>query len=38
MSGADDLFKILEKINNNTYKFELPPEFRVSSTFNISDL
>jgi hypothetical protein len=31
-------FKVLEKIKDNAYKFEMPPEFRVSSTFNISDL
>jgi hypothetical protein len=38
MSRADGPFKILEKINNNAYKLELPPEFAVSPTFNISDL
>jgi hypothetical protein len=31
-------FKVLEKINDNSYKLELPPEFGVSPTFNISDL
>jgi hypothetical protein len=31
-------YKILEKINDNAYKLELPPEFRVSPTFNIVDL
>ena len=31
-------YKILEKINDNAYKHELPPEFRVSPTFNIADL
>jgi hypothetical protein len=31
-------FKILAKINDNAYKLELPPEFRVSLTFNILDL
>jgi hypothetical protein len=31
-------YKILEKINDNAYKLELPPEFRVSPTFNIADL
>jgi hypothetical protein len=30
-------FKVLEKINDNAYKLELPHEFRVSATFNISD-
>jgi hypothetical protein len=28
----------LEKINDNAYKLELPPEFGISPTFNISDL
>jgi hypothetical protein len=31
-------YKILEKIYDNAYKLELPPEFRVSPTFNIADL
>jgi hypothetical protein len=31
-------FKILTKINDNTYKFELPPEFGVSPSLNILDL
>jgi hypothetical protein len=38
MSCAADPFKILTKINDNAYKVELPPEFRVSPSFNISDL
>ncbi|WVZ51748.1 hypothetical protein U9M48_002861 [Paspalum notatum var. saurae] len=38
MSRADGPFKIIEKINDNAYKFELPPEFGVSPTFNIADL
>jgi len=38
MPTTDGPFKIIEKINDNVYKLELPPEFRVSSTFNISDL
>jgi hypothetical protein len=38
MSRDDGPFKILEKINDNAYKLELPPEFGVSPTFNISDL
>jgi hypothetical protein len=31
-------FKFLEKINDNAYKLELPPNFGISPTFNISDL
>jgi hypothetical protein len=38
MSHADCPFKILEKINDNTYKLELPLEFGISPTFNILDL
>jgi hypothetical protein len=38
VSRAAGPFKILAKINDNAYKLELPPEFRVSPTFNISDL
>jgi hypothetical protein len=38
MSRAAGPFKILAKINGNAYKLELPPEFGVSLSFNISDL
>jgi hypothetical protein len=38
MSRAAGPFKILAKINDNAYKLELPPESRVSPSFNISDL
>jgi hypothetical protein len=38
VSRADGPFKIIEKINDNAYKLELPPEFGVSPTFTISDL
>jgi hypothetical protein len=38
MSRAAGPFKIIAKINDNAYKLELPPKFRVSSSFNISDL
>jgi hypothetical protein len=38
MPRAAGPFKVLEKINVNAYKLELPSEFGVSSTFNISDL
>jgi hypothetical protein len=38
MSHAAGPFKILAKINDNTYKLELPPVFGVSPNFNISDL
>jgi hypothetical protein len=38
MSRAAGPFKILTKINDNAYKLELPSEFGVSPSFNISDL
>jgi hypothetical protein len=38
MSRAPGPFKILAKINDNAYKLELPPEFGVSPSLNISDL
>jgi hypothetical protein len=38
MSPAAGPFKILAKINDNAYKLELPPEFEISPSFNISDL
>jgi hypothetical protein len=38
MYHATGPFKILAKINDNAYKLELPLEFRVSPSFNISDL
>ena len=30
-------FKVLQKINDNAYKLELPADFGVSPTFNIVD-
>jgi hypothetical protein len=38
MPRAPGPYKILEKINDNAYKLELPLEFGISPTFNISDL
>jgi hypothetical protein len=38
MPRADGPFKVLEKINANAYKLDLPADFRVSPTFNIADL
>jgi hypothetical protein len=38
MSRAAGPFKVLEKIIDNAYRLELPVDFRVSPTFNISDL
>jgi hypothetical protein len=38
MPRADGPFKVLEKINKNAYKLDLPIDFGVSPTFNIADL
>ena len=38
MPKAVGPYKIIEKINDNAYKLELPPEFVVSPSFNIADL
>jgi hypothetical protein len=35
---GDGPFQILEKINDNVYKVDLPGENKVSATFNVSDL
>jgi hypothetical protein len=35
---GDGHFQILEKINDNAYKVDLPGEYNVSATFNVSDL
>jgi len=38
MPRASGPYKVIEKKNDNAYKLELPPEFRVSPSFNISEL
>jgi len=38
MPRGDGPFKILEKVNDNTYKLELPGDMGVSPTFNVGDL
>ena len=35
---GDGPFRVLEKINNNEYKLELPDEYGINPTFNIADL
>ncbi|KAL2505668.1 Uncharacterized protein Adt_21289 [Abeliophyllum distichum] len=35
---GDGPFQVLERINNNAYKLDLPGEFNVSTTFNILNL
>jgi hypothetical protein len=38
MPRATGPFKVLEKIKDNAYKIELPPNFGVGPTFNILNL
>jgi len=38
MSIAKGPFKVLERVNDNDYKIDLPGDYQVSATFNISDL
>ena len=35
---VDCPFQILERINDNAYKVDLPSEYQVSATFNVADL
>jgi hypothetical protein len=35
---ADGPFKVVERINDNVYKLDVPADFGVSPTFNIADL
>ena len=38
MPRADGPFEVLERINDNAYKVDLPGEYGVSATFNVADL
>ena len=38
MPRADGPFEILERVNDNAYKVNLPGDYRVSATFNVADL
>ena len=35
---GDGPFQVLERINDNAYKLDLPGEYNGSATFNVSDL
>ena len=35
---GDGLFQVLERINDKAYKLDLPGEYNISATFNVSDL
>ena len=35
---GDGPFQVLERINENAYKIDLPGEYNVSSTFNVADI
>jgi len=38
MPRGDGLYQIIERINDNAYKVDLPGEYGVSANFNVSDL
>ena len=38
MSWKDGPFQVLEWINDNAYKLDLPNEYNASTTFNVSNL
>ena len=35
---GDGPFQVLERINDNAYKLDLPGEYNISATFNVFDL
>lgn len=35
---ADGPLEVLERINDNAYKFDFPADYGVSATFNVANL
>ena len=38
MPRADGPFEVLERINHNAYRVDLPGDYGVSATFNVADV
>ena len=38
LSHGDGPFQVVERINDNAYKFDFSGEYGVSATFNVADL
>jgi len=38
MARSDGSFEVIEKVDNNAYKLQLPGDMAISATFNIRDL
>ena len=38
MPHVDGPFEVIEKVNDNAYKVDLPGDYGVSCTFNVADL
>jgi len=38
MPEADSPFEVLERVNDNAYKINLPQDYGISTTFNVAHL
>jgi len=38
MLGVNGPFWIIEKVNDNAYKVDIPSDYNISTTFNVNDL